>query len=112
MEVWFVWLVRLMYLGVFLMAGGMFFRAWAIAVRKDYRYVADWRGRKIGDGKAWAKTVLAVNTLCGAGLLGVAIAVLLLGLDLTTWMGSAAFVLWTYYFLLQLASQRSKRLPN
>ncbi|BAN34325.1 hypothetical protein SCD_n00477 [Sulfuricella denitrificans skB26] len=110
MEVWFMWLARLMFLGIFLMAGGMLFRVWAIAVRKDDRYVADWRGRKIGDGRTWATTVLAVNVFCGVGLLGVGVSVLLLGLELTTWMGLAAFVLWTYYFLLQLASQRAKRL--
>ena len=110
MEVWFIWLARLMFLGIFLMAGGMLFRAWAIAVRKDDRYVADWRGRKIGEGKTWAATVLVVNILCGAGLLGVGVSVLLVGLELTTWSGLAAFVLWTYYFVLQLASQRAKRL--
>lgn len=112
MEVVFMWLARLMFLGIFLMAGGMFFRAWAIAVRKDDRYIADWRGRKIGDGKAWETTVLAVNILCGIGLLGVGISVLLLGLELTLWMGWAAFLLWTYYFVLQLAAQRAKRLQS
>ncbi len=110
MEIWFMWLIRLMFLGVFLMAGGMFFRAWGIAVRKDDRYIADWRGRKIGKGQSWANFVLAVNMLCGAGLLGVGVSVLLLGLELTLWMGLAAFILWTYYFMLQLASQRAKRL--
>ncbi|TCV85180.1 hypothetical protein [Sulfurirhabdus autotrophica] len=110
MEVWFVWLVRLMFLGLFLMAGGMLFRAWAIAIRKDARYVADWRGRKIGEGNTWATIVLLVNAFCGLGLLGVGISVLLLGLELTTWMSLAAFVLWTYYFVLQLAFQRAKHL--
>lgn len=109
MEMWFIWLARLMYLGIFLMAGGMLFRAWAIAIRKDERYVADWRGRKIGDGWTWATYALATNALCGSGLLAVGVAVLLLGLGLTTWMGLAAFVLWTYYFSLQLAFQRAKR---
>jgi hypothetical protein len=104
-----MWLVRLMFLGIFLMAGGMLFRAWAIAVRKDDRYVADWRGRKIGEGRSWARTVLIVNILCGASLLGVGVSVLPLGLDLVTWMGLAAFVLWSYYFTLQLASQRARR---
>lgn len=105
-----MWLARLMFLGIFLMAGGMLFRAWAIAVRKNDRYVADWRGRKIGAGMKWAGTVLMVNVFCGAGLLAVGISVLLLGLELTTWTGLAAFVLWTYYFVLQVASQRAKRL--
>ncbi|MBZ0106632.1 MAG: hypothetical protein K8H84_13525 [Sulfuricella denitrificans] len=109
MEMGFVWLVRLMFLGLFLMAGGMFFRAWAIAWRKDARYVADWRGRKIGSAKTWASFVLTVNLLCGASLLAVGISVLLLGLELALWMGLAAFVLWTYYFVLQLASQRARR---
>ncbi|MBU0592675.1 MAG: hypothetical protein ABIG70_10105 [Pseudomonadota bacterium] len=112
MEAWFVWLVRLMFLGIFLMAGGMLFRAWAIAVRKDFRYVADWRGRKIGEGKTWGLTVLTVNILCGTGLLSVGVSVLLLGLDLAIWMGLAAFVLWTYYFALQLASQKANRLSR
>lgn len=109
MEIAYVWLARLMFLGIFLMAGGMLFRAWGIAVRKDERYVADWRGRKIGTGKTWAGFVLAVNIFCGAGLLAVGVSVLLLGLELTLWMGMAAFALWTYYFLLQLASQRARR---
>lgn len=110
MEILFLWLVRLMFLGLFLMAGGMLYRAWAIVIRKDDRYVADWRGRRIGNGMTWAATVMTVNLLCGAGLLGVGASVLLLGLELTVWMSFAAFVLWTYYFLLQLASQRARRL--
>lgn len=109
MEVWFMWLTRLMFLGIFLMAGGMLFRAWAIAVHKDERYVSDWRGRKIGPGWTWARYTLAANSLCGAALLGVGISVLLLGLELTLWMGLAAFILWSYYFVLQLAFQRAKR---
>lgn len=112
MEVWFMWLARLMFLGIFLMAGGMFFRVWGIAIRRDDRYVADWRGRKIGIGKTWATFVLAVNTICGSSLMAVGFSVLLLGLELTTWMGLAAFVLWTYYFMLQLASQRARRLSQ
>lgn len=112
MEIWFMWLARLMFLGIFLMASGMFFRAWGIAVRRDERYVADWRGRKIGEGNTWAATVLVVNILCGASLLGVGVSVLLVGLELTTWMGLSAFILWTYYFALQLASQRAKRIST
>lgn len=108
LETGFVWLTRLMFLGLFLMAGGMLFRAWAISVRQDERYIADWRGRRIGAGKTCASFVFAVNILCGGSLLAVGASVLLLGLELTLWTGLAAFVLWSYYFMLQLASQRAR----
>jgi hypothetical protein len=47
-----IWLARLLYLGIFLIAAGMLHRAWRIAARRDTRYVADWRGRAIVEGNA------------------------------------------------------------
>ena len=47
MEQAMVWLARLMYLGIFLLAVGMLFRAWKIAVAGNLHYVVDWRGRAI-----------------------------------------------------------------
>ena len=86
MDEWFVWLVRLMFVGIFPLGIGMLFRAWRIGVRKDYRYVADWRGRAIQDGKRWAHLVLGINGVGGVGLLAVGALVLLVGLPFAIWL--------------------------
>ena len=109
MEMAFVWLARLMYLGIFLLAGGMFYRVWKIAVSKDLRYVADWRGRGIVDPERWAPWVLSINFIAAGLLLGIGAAVLLVGLPFTVWTGAAGLVLWTYYFFLRVVVARSSR---
>jgi hypothetical protein len=109
MEIAFVWLARLMYLGLFLLAGGMFFRAWKIAVARNLRYVADWRGNTIPDGERWAPWVLSINFVAAGLLLAIGTAVLLLGLSFTVWTGAAGLVLWTYYFLLRVVVGRARR---
>lgn len=109
MDDWFVWLARLMFVGIFLLGIGMLFRAWAIAVRRDHRYVADWRGRAIRDGKRWATVVTGINGLGGAALLAVGILVLLIGLPFAIWSGLTAFIVWSYYFALRLVVQWDKR---
>ena len=108
MEIWFVWLARLLFLGVFLMAWGMFFRAWRIAGRKDMRYVADWRGRAIPDGEQWAAWVLSINLICAGSLLAVGLSVLIAGLAFMVWTGLAGLVLWSYYFLLRVVVARAE----
>lgn len=109
MEIWIVWLARLLFLGIFLMAGGMFFRAWKIAVRKDMRYVADWRGRAIVGGELWAAWVLSINLLGAGGLLAIGLGVVVVGLEFTVWSGLAGLVLWSYYFLLRVVVARAGR---
>ena len=108
MDEWFVWLARLMFLGIFPLGIGMLFRAWRIGVRKDYRYVADWRGRSIQDGKRWANPVMSINGAGGVGLLMVGVLVLLMGLPFAVWTGATALILWSYYFVLQIVVQRAK----
>jgi len=108
MEVGFVWLARLMFAGIFLLGLGMLFRAWKIGMRKDYRYVADWRGRIIPNGRRWASAVLGINTLGGLGLLTVGVLVLLMGLPFMVWTGTTAFIIWTYFFALQVVMHREK----
>ncbi|MDD4882362.1 MAG: hypothetical protein PHR30_06465 [Gallionellaceae bacterium] len=109
MEVWFVWLARLMYLGIYLMAGGMLYRAGRIALGRDLRFVADWRGRAMADPERWADRVLAVNLLGGAMLLAIGVAVLVVGLPFTVWTGAAGLVLWSYYFLLRVITNRANQ---
>ena len=58
MDEWFVWLARLMFVGIFALGIGMLYRAWSIGVRRDLRYVADWRGRPVQNGARWAQVVL------------------------------------------------------
>lgn len=108
MDEWFVWLSRLMFVGIFPLGIGMLYRAWAIAVRKDYRHVADWRGRTIQDGERWATLVTGINGTGGAGLLLVGVLVLLIGLPFVMWTGATALVIWSYYFALQIVVQRAK----
>jgi len=50
-----------MFVGIFPPSIGMLFRARKIAARKDYRYVADWRGGLIQDGKRWAFPVMGIT---------------------------------------------------
>lgn len=107
MDDWFVWFARLMFVGIFPLGIGMLFRAWSIAVRRDYRYVADWRGRSIQEGKRGASVVLGINGLCGVGLLVVGLLVLLIGLPFAIWSGLTAFIIWSYYFALQVVVQRA-----
>jgi hypothetical protein len=109
MEVWFVWLARLMFVGIFPLAIGMFYRAWAIAIRKDYRHVADWRGKVIPNGERWAPLVFSINFLAGGSLLGTGILVLLIGLPFVVWSSVVAFVIWSYYFLLRVIVFRAAR---
>lgn len=110
MDEWFVWLARLMFVGIFPLGIGMLYRAWSIGVRGDYRHVADWRGRAIQDGARWAVPVMGINGVGGAGLLAVGVLVLLVGLPFALWTGATAFIIWSYYFALQVVVQRAKRL--
>jgi hypothetical protein len=103
---WFVWLVRLMFIAIFPLGVGMLFRVWAIGVRKDLRYVADWRGRALKNGSRWANAVLGINAAGGVSLLAVAALVLLTGLRLAVWSGAVAIILWSYYFALRIIRQR------
>lgn len=109
MEDWFVWLARLMYLGIFLMAGGMLYRAGKIAIGRDLRYVADWRGRTMANPERWAHLVLVVNIIGGGLLLGIGVAVPLAGLPFTIWTGASGLVLWSYYFFLRVINGRAER---
>ncbi|MGE5319496.1 MAG: hypothetical protein ACM3KD_04895 [Hyphomicrobiaceae bacterium] len=111
MDHWFVWLARLMFIGIFPLGIGMLFRAWVIAVRRDMRYVADWRGRAIQDGERWANAVVGINSVGGLGLLGVGLLVLLIGLPFAIWSGLTALIVWSYYFALQIVVQRAKGSP-
>ena len=109
MEEWFVWLARLMFIGIFPLGIGMLYRAWGIGVRKDYRFVADWRGRSIQNGKRWAAPVLGINSVGGVGLLTVGMLVLLVGLPFAMWTGATALIIWSYFFALQVVVQRARR---
>lgn len=104
-----MWLARLMFIGIFPLGIGMLFRAWKIGGRKDYRYVADWRGRAIEDGKRWAGAVMGVNSAGGVGLLLVGILVLPVGLPFAVWTGAIALILWSYYFGLRVIVLRAQR---
>jgi hypothetical protein len=101
MDDWFVWLARVMFIGIFPLGIGMLFRAWRIAMRKDYRYVVDWRGRSIQDGARWSSPVMAIN---GAGGLG-----LLMGVPLAIWSGATALIIWSYFFALKVVAQRARQ---
>lgn len=112
METMILWLARLMFLGIFLMAGGMFYRAWRIAVRKDMRHVADWRGHMVNNGEQWAASVLSINLIAAGILLAIGISVLITGLAFTVWTGLSALVLWSYYFLLRIVVARAEHVPE
>lgn len=105
---WSVWLARLMFVGIFPLGIGMLFRAWSIGMRKDFRHVADWRGRSMQDGRRWAAAVTGINAVCGAGLLAVGVLVVLAGLRFAVWSGLAAFIVWTYYFALLAVAHRAR----
>lgn len=109
MEIWFVWLARLMFLGVFLLAGGMLYRAWKIAIKRDMRFVADWRGLALPNPLRWAMTVFSINLVSGLVLLAIGLSVLLFGVEFVMWTGGAGLLLWTYYFALRLVVNRAKR---
>ncbi len=112
MEMWVIWLARLMFLGLFLMAGGMLFRAWRIAVRRDMRYVADWRGRTIKNSSLWAHWVLSINLIAAGSLLAIGLSVLITGLDFVAWTGLTGFVLWSYYFFLRIVVAKANHNPE
>ena len=111
METAFVWLARLMFLGIFLMAAGMLHRAGRIAIGRDMRFVVDWRGRALAEPERWAHWVLAINLIGGAVLLGIGVSVLVVGLAFSVWTGSAGLVLWSYFFLLKVIAGRAARNP-
>ncbi|HRH82329.1 MAG TPA: hypothetical protein PLW81_14910 [Thiobacillaceae bacterium] len=105
----FVWMARLLYLGLFLFASGMYYRAWKIALGKDMRHVADWRGKRIPDAARWAPWIVAINVVAASMLVTVGLSVLIWGTAFVVWSGAAALVLWTYYFLLRVITQRANR---
>jgi len=107
MDIAFVWLARLMYLGVFLLAGGMYYRAGKILLARDLRYVADWRGRTLPEPHKWTGIVAGINVLGASALLAIGVLVLLVGLPFSLWTGAAALVMWTYYFLLRVTLHRA-----
>jgi uncharacterized membrane protein len=109
MDDWFVWLARVMFIGIFPLGIGMLFRAWRIAMRKDYRYVVDWRGRSIQDGARWSSPVMAINGAGGLGLLMVGVLVLLMGVPLAIWSGATALIIWSYFFALKVVAQRARQ---
>jgi uncharacterized membrane protein len=109
MDDWFVWLARVMFIGIFPLGIGMLFRAWRIAMRKDYRYVVDWRGRSIQDGARWSSPVMAINGAGGLGLLMVGVLVLLVGVPLAIWSGATALIIWSYFFALKVVAQRARQ---
>lgn len=108
MDDWFVWLARLMFVGIFPLGVGMLFRAWRIGVRKDDRYVADWRGRSIQAGAQWARPVMVINAVGGGGLLTVGMLVVLMGLPFAMWSGATALIIWSYFFALKIVVQRAE----
>ncbi len=108
MDDWFLWLARLMFVGIFPLGIGMLFRAWRIGVRKDDRYVADWRGRAIQAGAQWARPVMAINAVGGGGLLTVGVLVVLVGLPFAMWSGATALIIWSYFFALKIVVQRAE----
>ncbi len=107
MEIMIVWLARLLFLGIFLIAGGMFYRAWRIAVKRDMRHVADWRGRVVANGEQWAAAVLSVNLIAAGCLLAIGVSVLVTGLEFVMWTGLSGLVLWSYYFFLRVVVARA-----
>lgn len=108
MDEWFVWLARLMFVGIFPLGIGMLYRAWSIGARRDLRYVADWRGRPIQNGARWAGVVMGINGVGGVGLLTVGLLVLALGLRFALWTGLTAFLIWSYYFALRVVVHRAR----
>lgn len=112
MEILFVWLARLLFLGIFFIAGGMLHRAWKIAVRKDMRHVADWRGRAVANGEQWAAWVLSINLIAAGGLLAIGLSVVVTGLEFVVWTGLSGLVLWSYYFFLRIVVARAEHIPK
>ncbi len=108
MEVWMVWIARLMYVALFPIGIGMLYRAARIG-RGDWRHVAAWRGRTLPEPGRWAAWVRGIHLAGGASLLTIALAVLAIGLPFTLWTGAAALTLWTYYFAMRVVVQRAER---
>jgi hypothetical protein len=52
--------------------------------------------------------VTGVNAAGGSGLLLVGVLVVLAGLPFAVWSGATAFIIWSYYFALQIVVQRAR----
>jgi len=105
---WMVWIARLMFIGIFPIAGLMLRRAWRVGVRGDLRFVTDWHGATLPDPGRWARASLLIHLGTGAFLLAVAAGVLVVGLSFEAWASMVALAVWTYYLLQHLLARRAR----
>jgi len=103
-----VWIARLMFIGIFPIAGLLLRRAWRVGVRRDLRFVTDWHGATLPDPGRWARASLLIHLGTGAFLLAVAAGVLVVGLSFEAWASMVALAVWTYYLLQHLLARRAR----
>lgn len=102
-----IWIARLLFLTIFVLAGMMFRRAWKVAVRRDLKFVTDFLSRPLPQPARWAGAFVVVNLVVALLLITVAAGTLLLGLSFTAWTSLVAFVVWLYYLGLQWLAWRA-----
>ncbi len=103
-----VWIARLMFIGIFPIAGLLLRRAWRVGVRGDLRFVTDWHGATLPDPGRWARASVLIHLGTGAFLLAVAAGVLVVGLSFEAWASMVALAVWTYYLLQHLLARRAR----
>ncbi len=105
---WMVWIARLMFIGIFPIAGLLLRRAWRVGVRGDLRFVTDWHGATLPDPGRWARASVLIHLGTGAFLLAVGAGVLVVGLSFEAWASMVALAVWTYYLLQHLLARRAR----
>lgn len=99
----------LMFLALIPLAIGMFYRAWKIGVRREFRFVAPWQGSTLPHPERWANWFVGINTIGGITLAGVVMAIVFRGVPFGTWAGAVGLTLWIYYALTQLVARKARR---
>lgn len=105
---WMVWIARLMFLGIFPIAGLLLRRAWRVGVRGELRGVVDWHGAALPDPVRWARPWVLIHLGTGGFLLAVAVGVLALGISFEVWASLVALAVWTYYLAQNLLARRAR----
>lgn len=87
-----------MFLGLFPLSFFWLRRAWRIAVKKDYSFVALKRGKSPPDPRRYAVFSLVINLAAGLVLTAVILLVVITGLHYETWTAVAGVTIWMKFF--------------
>jgi hypothetical protein len=97
-----------LFLAIFPLTVGMFYRAWKIAVRREWHYVAPWYGNPVPQPQRWAHWFAGINMLGGSVLFAILISIIVFGAPFSKWATAVALTIWMYYITTQLLARKAR----